>query len=505
MPQSTDNIRLMLEGIRDERNLHANTATRVGQALLALLSLMTDGMQDLYLRKDVDETTRGLMHLLAGATFGTDYAIDAAGMATLKEVVARELRSPDFVSGLMSGLGWRMTEDGVLECNGIRVRNTAEFQQLIINRIRAMEGDIILSDTDTIETVTPVHYDDGTVTYQLKLRDKWQGYYTAQVVGNVLKGIVNTLEEGNGTYHTSWSRVLSVDLAHNTVEVVMYPDSEVPGGKNFPPSAMMNVARWGNPIDSTRQSCIYLSSTEGRIVKLTKVTKPIIDEGNYGFVIGDLPEFIKSNTALPIRAGLDYVYVAGVVAQDIITMPYQGKPMPTYVDRGTWTATPEEPYHCETRNSTTGVYETSDVWHYGCKWRCLADGTTDEPRWNSDGWGMIEGNPAFHIEIDSSNGETFDPDHFDTVLTVIGWMYNQNVTDDLLDGDVVWTRTSKYPDGQPRTEADMAWNNTHAPSKSVHLTVADIGVDSAGVPLSLIFTATALLRDGQSASYSLGY
>ena len=128
----------------------------------------------------------------------------------------------------------------------------------------------------------------------------------------------------------------------------------------------MNIARWGNQTDESLQQCFYLSSSEGRIVKLTGVTKPILENWNYGMVFGDMPSFLKE-LKLPLVKGRDYMYAAGIITQDFIQIDYQGKPVVTYVDRGPWSKTAK--YYCAALNEETGKYETSDVWFTGCKWR----------------------------------------------------------------------------------------------------------------------------------------
>ena len=104
----------------------------------------------------------------------------------------------------------------------------------------------------------------------------------------------------------------TVNAPANLINVSVYADEDVPGGKNFPPVEMMKVARWGHQTDTTRQSCLYLSSTEGRIVKLTQVTKPIIDAHNYGATFGSLPEFIR-DLVKDFNPDFDYVYARGLL------------------------------------------------------------------------------------------------------------------------------------------------------------------------------------------------
>ena len=164
----------------------------------------------------------------------------------------------EFIRSMYAGKGAGIDENGNAEFESVRVRSYFEAMEFIVNRLTAIEGDQLLTEGDTIESVD----DLGDNCFGLHLRSKWEGYFTAQVENNVLKGIVNTLAQGSGTYYTSWLRVNSVNAANNYIEVTVYPDDEVPAGQNFPPCEMMKIARWGNQTDTKRQSCLYLSSTE---------------------------------------------------------------------------------------------------------------------------------------------------------------------------------------------------------------------------------------------------
>ena len=50
--------------------------------------------------------------------------------------------------------------------------------------------------------------------------------------------------------------------------------------------------------------------------------------------------------------------------------------------------------------------EISRVWHYGCLWECLADGTTEEPGYGCTDWQVISGDTSFHLYITGENGAT---------------------------------------------------------------------------------------------------
>ena len=394
----------------------------------------------------------------------------------------------EFIKSLYAGKGAGIDELGNAEFESVRVRSYFECMELIINRLSAIEGDQILTEADTIESVD----DLGDNCYGLHLRSKWEGYFTAQYPNNVLKGIINTLATGSGVYYTSWMRVNSVNTANNYIEVTLYPDSEVPAGTNYPPCEMMKIARWGNQTDTKRQSCIYLSSTEGRIARLTGVTKPIIDATNYGATFGTLPEFLLTMD-LPIIEGQDYVYARGLIVQDIIRIDYQGQPVCEIVDRGQWSA--DADYYCKALNPTTGQYEISDVWYMGCKYRCAKTGTKTAPAWNNTDWAMIEGNPEFTVEF-ADTDYIFDPDRFALTLTIIAKLYNIDITDDILDADVQWTRYSEDANGNERVASDTAWALKRAnEGKSIDLTVADCDFNGY-IPKTLKFIATVTLRDG---------
>ena len=442
---------------------------------------------ELFLSKTSNDTASGRITFLKGLV--------SEGIISAKQGV----EIGEFVTGLYTGTGAAIDEKGNAEVESLRVRSYLEVMELIINRLSAIEGDQILTEADTIETVD----DLGDGLYRLKLKEKWEGYFTAQVVGNVVKGIINTLASGSGVYYTSWMLVKDVDTATNQIVVQTYPDEDTPAGRNFPPCELMKIARWGNVADEKRQSCLYFSSSDNRILRLSRVTKPIIDIGNYGFILGELPEwFYDPEQKLPINKNGDAIYVKTLVYQNAVKMNYQGKPEATIVDRGNWMENPEEPYHFEAINAQTGVYETSDVWYRGCKWRCIKDCPTGAPRYDSMEWFMIEGNPDFSISIEVENGGMLDYDWFaahGTDLVVTGQIHNQDVTADILDKDVSWTRRSKDAEGNWRVSDDEAWNALLRKGKTLHLTVDDISYNSSGLPQMLEFTATALLRDGVTA------
>lgn len=90
-----ENIQKIFERIRDERGTHANTATRIGEAFLALLSYVR-GLFGSFLRKDVDDTAQGIIRFMKGLKVGNgDKGIDDKGNAVLGSVVVDQVCDPN--------------------------------------------------------------------------------------------------------------------------------------------------------------------------------------------------------------------------------------------------------------------------------------------------------------------------------------------------------------------------------------------------------------------------
>ena len=410
------------------------------------------------------------------------------------------LKFGQFIDSMIAGKGAGIFPDGRGQFEKIEVRSAMIVKELIYNRWFAQEGNVTYSEAGTVERIELL--EDGT--YDLYLRRRWDNDITAFKEQDVSYGSVNNLNS-TGEYYDSWFRVLSVMQAENKINVVLYPDEEVPGGKNYPPAVGMVITRRGNAVDEERQGFWYISSYEGCICMLDGVTKPVLEESNYSIIIGKLKR-LELFDNLPINYRHSYVYCRGIAIQDLMRIDYQGVVVVQLNDRGFWSlevAQSENPY-------TVGKETVDTVWHFGCRWKCLVTGTTDEPRYASTGWAMIEGNPAFTIDLDSSNGWQFDADRISdrdesgdyivfTELIVSGLLYNQDVTDNILDSDVTWTRDTG------NVSEDNAWAIKRASAgKRLSLTLDDLGTDYM-TRSSCSFKATVLLRDGQKYEIAENY
>lgn len=406
----------------------------------------------------------------------------------------------EFIQGMLLGTGGRIDGLGNAEFESITSRSSIIAKELIVNRQTAMESNFVFTESGMVESVTeiPATTEDGNVTYDLKLQKRWDNDFTAFKENDVILASINTLTE-NGKYYDMWLRVLSMNTVTNTITVVCYPDNECPSKKNYPPCELARLIRWGNAVDEDRQSCWYISSSEGLLVWLDHVTKPIIDKTNYSLAMGKLPDALSFLFQdFPTANKRDGAFYAKwMMAASFQQIDYQGNPIYTTRDRGVWSlavAQGDNPYRNGDRTIDT-------VYYLGCKWQCLEDKTTKPPTYSSTAWAFVEGNPYFTLEMLSSKLWNFRLNDLMatnadgswkvfTTLSVVGRLYNQDVTDSMV--NVVWIRDSGDP------TADNKWALSHANcGLSVDLTYEDLGGAAFKIG-SVTFRCNAEIKDGET-------
>ena len=416
----------------------------------------------------------------------------------------------EFIQGILFGTGGRIDGLGNAEFESITSRSSIIAKELIVNRQTAMESNFVFTESGMVETVTeiPAATEGGNVTYDLKLQKRWNNDFTAFKENDVVLASINTLTE-NGKYYDMWLRVLSVNTVTNTITVVCYPDNECPSKKNYPPCELARLIRWGNAVDEDRQSCWYISSSEGLLVWLDHVTKPIIDKTNYSLAMGKLPDALsflfKDFPTANKRDGA--FYAKWMMAASFQQIDYQGNPIYTTRDRGVWSlavAQGDNPYRNGDRTIDT-------VYYLGCKWQCLEDKTTKPPAYSSTAWAFVEGNPYFTLEMLSSRLWNFRLNDLMatnadgswkvfTTLSVVGRLYNQDVTNSMT--NIAWTRKTNNP------TADNKWALSHANcGLSVDLTYEDLGGSAFKVG-TVVFRCEAQIKDGEtmySEDVSVGF
>lgn len=413
--------------IRDEVAEAANTAYRVGQLLADMIVMLQQSSGD-YLSSSHDDTAHGHITFAKGASVRD--GLDVEGGSSLRGGAT----FGDFRSGIVGGRGGRIDGDGNAEVESLTVRSYLRATELLINRITAIEGDWLMTESGTVEHVEAV----GGGRYRLRLRRRWDNDYTAFAPLDILKGVVNTMaaralgvvdapDANAPLYATSWMLVQDVDLSTNTIGVQLYDDdpAQIPSGRNTPPVVGMNLARWGNQRNPERQSCLYLSSREGRIVHLSHVDSPLLSDSDVSSSFGTVPDFLRQMLGDVLAPDQDYVFARGLIVQDIIRLGADSLPIAEIVDRGVWQS--DARYYHKSRNADTSVYEISDVWHEGAKWRCLASSQGVPPSASRPTqWLLLQAAPQdgrtsyLHIKYSSVENPVFSSQMSESPDTFIG-------------------------------------------------------------------------------------
>lgn len=420
---ATEKIRRTLEGIRDETGLYANTATRIGNAFLSLLNYLCDAP---FLRKDSDDATAYLLTLLAGCVIGESNNI------TLKP-------------------------DGSIHCGSITVEGSALFNEIIINHQNVLEGDTYFTDKGIIESVEHTDLRQYKLTFRKEYEEDRVTFHT----NDILLGKVNRLDAGK-TYYSFWLRVDKVDTEANTAVCSLYGDSDVPGGKNYAPVPTARVIRWGNTVDTSRQSVWFVSSNDGRWLFLQGVDKPIVEDSehgsNYAAFVGLPPDIQAVHDLLQkgvISKEQPCLYAKTILAENIIQLDYLGKPMYQARDCGQWNASRK---YIKGWDDTAKGYYKDRVWWKGCYWECSVDECSgSEPRYGNTNWTCLIGGSNMSISIVSSAGNWFrSGTDWTTTLQAFVWNAEMLLKAEELTGcTVIWTRISDDADG------DTAWNARH--------------------------------------------
>ena len=428
------------------------------------------------LSKEHSDSTDYLLKLLAGGEFG------------------------EFVDSMIAGKGAGIFPDGRAQVERLEVRGSLSVLDLIINQIQGMESDYSFTEIGKIESVE----DLGENTYRLKIEKRTDFDFMKFQENDVCFSIINTLLTGGSDYYTSWMRILTTNAQENSITVVLYPDSEVPGGTNYPPLAGYNVTRRGNstlPEEggfNGRAQSWMISSREGRIMFLANVFKPILEDYNYSISIGRFPR-TKALEKLPISENETGVMAQTVIAEKFYQLDHNGDVVPNKVDRGVWspeTAQSGAPYRfvqyelSKPSGSEYTLLEQHTVYHLGCKWGCLKDKTTDEPKWNSPSWGLLEGDSRYSLQLSISGGEAFVIGGVDEVISGRIYFGTTDITDDVMADDateVEWFRNSG------NVPADNLWTPEYVDGNrlAIHIDNGNqhgVGSDFGFVSKSVIFT-----------------
>ena len=509
MAQDTSYIRSFFEDIRDERGTYQNTATRIGTAFLLLLDYIAT-IDYPYLRKDIDDNAQGHITFLKGITARLQSLFEGLSFSDV-------LKSEGATDGF-DGQGITMTAaDGRIQTDALEVRGWMRVAKLVYNMIQVMEQDYQFSGGGDIERV--VANQDGPLTRCMH-KEK-EGRHVSFTDFDILHGKMDEQVEVDGAYYyqTSWMRItengitLRDGMQPDEVRVELWEDAAVPGGHNFPPKAMMTVARHGNTRDAARQSFWELSTTDQRIAYYWHVDQPILRADNYALCLGILPTILDNAGVLPDTRDprMPSLYVNTIFYENAHHIYYPSQVVK--VDRGLWTPTPTatytgtdgsydgeaytngqtigEPYHCESFSRNMWLThrlspanqsltderllqkmqkewhvdkETSRVWHHGALWECLVEGTAEEPGFSRH-WTMISGQ-QLRLDFIFDRGTLVFVDDVQLLAEARILIGTDDVTDEMLAKaaeaqiDIGWTwQRMSYEDGT-QTAADELWQPT---------------------------------------------
>ena len=472
-------VRLKLE--RNFAKIAANFK-KLADADSEIIEKILNEVTSLFISKSKDDTAAGIIRFLQGITIGESV-----------------------IDSLIAGAGI-IAKDGRIQASRVEIRDALIVLRLIINDLQAMAGDYSFSDCGCIEKVEKIDNN----TYKLWIEKRTDTDWTSLDEQDIMFSIVNDLLIGGSDYYTSWFRCLSKNRNDNTLTVVLYPDSEVPGGKNYPPAEGYNVTRRGNAVipdagqpSNERAQSWMISSREGRIMFLQNVFKPMLEDYNYALTIGKFPK-LKALEKLPLSDNDTGIYAKNIVAENFYLIDYNGDVVPSKVDRGEWSLAVAEgasPYRNVAHEQTTEagssytLLEQHTVYHFGCKWGCLIDKTTDEPIWNSGSWSLLEGNKEYSLSFNSTNGWQFFRRSVNTDITALVNYANRDITAMLMAStgvEIEWLRnTGNVP-------ADNSWRPTYVDNKKnvIHLALADMGSEWGLSVRTVIFTCRIFIPVG---------
>lgn len=242
--ETNDQLRQRFETIRDERHTHANTATRIGEAFLALLADIRNSA-DHYLRKDIPDTAQALITFLQGIAFGDGtYNIDGNGDAVLRDINAQ--------NALFESL----------------TAQEAHFFNLIIDEVKSVGGQMVITPANCIaDLVEPVTGENDRLRVFFKAQDSDRSIDNQWQIGD--QAVHYEFDTTSGTTRNYWRLVVGVssEPVTKTVDGVTgvmchWIDLSLSdckdGSSGIEPGD--HISMLGNRTDTSRQNAIIISA-----------------------------------------------------------------------------------------------------------------------------------------------------------------------------------------------------------------------------------------------------
>lgn len=332
----------------------------VMSALRVMLEIQnsTEKLKEIFLRKDVADSTKYLLSLLGGV------------------LIKKYAKFGDFVTGVLGGY---IDEKGNLEMESGVFRKRLFVPEIAYNRTTYFKGRMVNSPGGGCTVLSYVDNGDGTYTITPDLTDA-DGL--SQFVDDILTTyFVTKNSEGklNGFEEMKF-RVTAADYTAKKFTVIPRP-----GHSDWKPAEQMVLAQTGNFTDPERQTYILIDSVNGN----NCIT--FFDNANtWDPEPAQMPTWFGKKKGMTVN-GIDCEKYSAVLQQVLLTgLIFQideitGNKVRVPLDKGEWVA---------------GKYAYYDrVSHNGALWLCVDDnGTTTEPS---------EGNPAWLKQVaEGADGAT---------------------------------------------------------------------------------------------------
>ena len=424
--------------------------------VLAFLNNQLRNINDRYLRKDTDDVAHGNIcfekdisvggnatvagdHNVAGKhTIGGSLNVDGSSNFNDDVTIGEYFEQGDKIQGA------RIRKDGMASFAGIK-SPSMQIYELIYNRKTAVQGDFVFSDGDTIEKVEFITDDGASIDssaynneeysyIRLTVKEQYEGYITTFKQHDILYSDVNLIGESGDSAKTGkcWMYVLAENNEFGVpptdglvINAAWFGTNEnvVPAGVNMLPTPHMVITRHGNLTNKDRQNVFIISSETGALTQLMGVDAPIVSsEGSYGIVLGLLPdtlrEYIEKQGISYLNPNQPYLYARGIIAQDIIRVDYQGKPVLIANYRGHWSEDiAKGNVEGESKYLITAItFDT--VTHKGALWACMVSETTVEPSDNAGEW-------VKQVYVEESESAKYD------IIPSVNIIYYRTATDTL--------------------------------------------------------------------------
>lgn len=344
-----------------------------------------------------------------------------------KRVIANYLKSIDFASGLT---GYKVGVDSEFET--LKLRKWLEASEYLLNQISLVGDEVLLTEGGQIDGVESL--DNGF--YRVTLRE-------------------NSVRTGDLKKHDMCVTDFKIETGFRVIKfeitevidkgtIIVYPEDPA-----YPPLSMMTFKRFANPVDKTRQNSIRLSARDQIIEMLSGVDSYNPTARNRDVLIGRIrdllpelphvPEFIRHQASVYLQNAI----LSGTIIQtsaDGITR----ERVPCF--KGLWSA------------EKSPFYYYDQVTDGHVRYTCVYEGeqgTTEEPRFDSDVWQVSDGDTALNMKMYNSTGSWEFWDRLDILFDVSVEVFaGSKPINDLVNEWEWWIETGNE-------EFDTAWKSLH--------------------------------------------